>query len=86
MGVLTASYLCCKTFRLSSGLLQTGKGSTERSSLTLIRQPLPQVAAASKLIHDSSNPARTAQYIRINYFSSSATQSVMKVRSYLQHV
>lgn len=45
-----------------------------------MRQALPQVAAAHKVIQDPTDPAKAAQYIRLNYFSSDATKQVMQVR------
>lgn len=54
--------------------------SLTRERLTLLRQPLPQLPAAHKIIQDPADPARVAQYIRLNYFSSDATKQVMHVR------
>jgi C-terminal processing protease CtpA/Prc len=65
--------------------MQPGGKSGMRQDLSLLRQPLPQVAAVYSIVHDPANPSRMAQYIRINYFCSDATKAVMAVCS-LRHV
>lgn len=61
--------------------MQTGsQGRANKVRQRLVRQPLPQVGAAFAVIRDPALPSRTAQYIRINHFSSDATQQVMKAR------
>eukprot|EP00892_Ulva_mutabilis_P000051 jgi/Ulvmu1/10046/UM059_0096.1 len=53
-------------------------GALKRERLTLLRQALPQVAAARTVIQDPTDPSKVAQYIRLNYFSSDATKQVMQ--------
>ena len=53
--------------------------SSAPQTLSLMRQPLQQAAASTSIVRDPARPAHIAQYIRINYFSSDATETVMKV-------
>jgi hypothetical protein len=59
--------------------VQSGRRYYFKEEMRLTRQPLQQVSAVHKLLRDPSSLSSTVQYIRINYFSSDATQDVMKV-------
>jgi hypothetical protein len=49
--------------------------------MELLRRPLPQAPAVHKLLADPNGSGATAEYVRINYFSSDATKAVMRVCS-----
>ena len=62
--------------------MQNGTRLSVKEELTLTRRPLQQVSAANTMLrnHDAASPRGMTQYIRINYFSSDATKTVMKAR------
>jgi hypothetical protein len=84
--VLAAGRRCLQPYGMSPARLwrQVVGGvqlNPRPEQLELLRRPLPQAPAVHKLLADPNGSGATAEYVRINYFSSDATKAVMRVCS-----